>query len=126
MVLYMGHLYSIMDMKDDLSKDIINIPKEELILLELNNTISYDKVRKNQDLKILMDNEVNTYNNILKEFKLRLQYMGDKNSRKVCLPLVGAMNSFCNKYSKIKDYKALIIIDNFCNTCYFISRFHSH
>lgn len=98
----MGHLYSIRDMKIDLSRRIINIPKEELILSELTGLISYDKVCKNTHLSKWMNLEVDKYHKILFTLKEKLKNKNDKNSIKICAPLIRSMESYCRKYFKIR------------------------
>ncbi len=93
----MGHIYSIRDMETDISRKIINIPSEELQMAGINGDISYEKIRNNRYLLDWIDNEILLGLDSLDVCRQKLDN-ADKASRKVCLPLVGAMERYCKKY----------------------------
>jgi len=98
MVLTMGHIYSIRDMKKDLPRGVINIPLEELELSDLSDSLSYDSVCNDSHLLEWMNSEVREYSGVLNDCRDRLKKEGDQNSRRICSPLIGAMERYCEKY----------------------------
>jgi len=96
MVTTQGHIYTIRDMKKDLGQGIINIPQEELERAGVSdNSISYELVRRNPQLFSWMNDEVRTYQEELRVIRGKLSDMA---SRKVCLPLIWQMNTYCKLY----------------------------
>lgn len=98
MVSTMGHLFSIRDMKMDLSRRVINIPQEELELSGLSGLISYDEVHRDSHLSRWMDCEVRKYRGVLNKCRDRLKREGDKSSRRICFPLVRSMERYSERY----------------------------
>lgn len=103
MVSTMGHLYSIRDMQIDLSRGIINVPQEELELSGLNGSVSYGGFHKNGHLSRWMDCEVREYRRVLNDCKDRLSGERDRSSRRICFPLIGAMERYCERYLRGKE-----------------------
>lgn len=99
----MGHLYSIRDLEVDLSKGIVNIPQEELELSSLKSSISYEGVCSDSHLLRWMDCEVREYRRILSSCRGRLTERGDGSSKRICFPLVGAMERYCERYLRGKE-----------------------
>lgn len=91
-----GHIYTIRDLTMDLEQGIINIPQEELERAGLNEDfLSYGLVRRNSVLSSWMDNEVKVYQ---EELKVTREKLLDAASRKVCLPLIWQMDTYCKLY----------------------------
>lgn len=89
-----GHLYSIRDIDDDLSKGIINIPKEELEQsgLDLNEPFTGDDVRNDPHLRSWILKEIQVYE---KELKTWAQKLTDEPSRQVSSLLIKQMQMSC-------------------------------
>jgi len=93
-VVTQGHIYTIRDLKADLSQGIINIPAEELA----RSTIAVDRPFGKQDvvrdphLAKWITNEVSAHHKNLDLWKSRLV---DEGAKTVCLPLIWQMDIFC-------------------------------
>ncbi|MBI5002740.1 squalene/phytoene synthase family protein [Candidatus Woesearchaeota archaeon] len=103
----MGHLYSIRDMERDISEGIVNIPYEEISAgrFDVRRIISYERVRRNQNVRHWMDEEVRTYGQEINKWKKEAGEEMDIGTRRVCHPLIRGMESFCKKYWKESTYK---------------------
>lgn len=97
-VLTMGHIYSIRDLSIDLPRGVINIPQEKLELSGRGCYVSYDTVLNDSNLLGWMDGEIRKYHKILAAGRDRLEEAGDKGSRRICFPLIGAMERYCKRY----------------------------
>ncbi len=98
-----GHIYTIRDMKRDLEQGIINVPQEELERAGLNNnSLSYDLMRRNAVLSYWMNSEVGKYK---EELRVAREKIRDVASRKVCLPLIWQMNTYCRLYEFSQKFK---------------------
>ncbi len=102
MVEVLGRLYSIRDMEEDLSKGVINIPKEEIKQSGVYD-LSYTIVRSNSHLLRWMNVEVYKQSQELSRQKSVLRTIGNdngiwKSGIWVCLLLIGAMERYSKRY----------------------------
>lgn len=93
-VVTQGHIYTIRDLKADLSQGIINIPAEEFAksTIAVHHPFEKQDVVRYPHLAKWIAGEVSTHHQNLDLWKSRL---GDGGAKNVCLPLIWQMDIFC-------------------------------
>ena len=96
-----GHLYSIRDMKTDLSRNIINIPRDEIAksrIASVDRGITAEQVMDDSHLCRWMYNEVANYMGIVTTFEKDVVSSMEPIAKKVCIPWIKAMQRFGKRY----------------------------